>query len=65
MLGLFQFFISSNILFFVLPIVTNVCFLPAGVCGSIQKPVTKELLLRVIEHQRWQPPASQLMPPPH
>jgi len=36
-----------------------------GVCGSIQKPVTKELLLRVIEHQRWQPPASQLMPPPH
>lgn len=35
-----------------------------GVCGSIQTPVTKELLLRVIDHQRWQPPASQLMPPP-
>ncbi|CAL1545933.1 unnamed protein product [Lymnaea stagnalis] len=35
-----------------------------GVCGSIQHPVTKELLLRVIERDRWQPDPSKLMPPP-
>ncbi|XP_059165251.1 mRNA-capping enzyme-like [Physella acuta] len=35
-----------------------------GVCGSIKTPVTKDLLLQVIEKDRWQPDASKLMPPP-
>uniref|UniRef100_A0A0B7AGH9 mRNA guanylyltransferase n=1 Tax=Arion vulgaris TaxID=1028688 RepID=A0A0B7AGH9_9EUPU len=35
-----------------------------GVCGSIKHPVTKELLLHVIDKERWQPDASKLMPPP-
>ncbi|GFO01866.1 mRNA-capping enzyme [Plakobranchus ocellatus] len=35
-----------------------------GVCASIQHPVTKELLFRVIDTQRWQPDPSRLMPPP-
>lgn len=45
----------------------------AGVCASIQHPVTKEVLFHTINHARWQPPAQehhsgqsdrQLMPPP-
>ncbi|RUS87888.1 hypothetical protein EGW08_004366, partial [Elysia chlorotica] len=35
-----------------------------GVCKSIQHPVTKELLLQVIDTQRYQPEPSRLMPPP-
>lgn len=35
-----------------------------GVCESIRQPVTKELLLNVIDTQRWQPEPSRLMPPP-
>ncbi|GFS12583.1 mRNA-capping enzyme [Elysia marginata] len=35
-----------------------------GVCESIIHPVTKELLLNVIDTQRWQPEPSRLMPPP-
>ncbi|BFZ11350.1 hypothetical protein BsWGS_14390 [Bradybaena similaris] len=35
-----------------------------GVCGSIKHPVTKDLLLHVIEKERWLPETTKLMPPP-
>lgn len=35
-----------------------------GVINSIKDPVTKEILLDVIEHHRWRKPDSEVMPPP-
>ncbi|XP_046548823.1 mRNA-capping enzyme-like [Haliotis rubra] len=41
-----------------------------GVCESIRRPVTKEILIHTIERERWTPPGSghssdrDLMPPP-
>ncbi|XP_052763075.1 mRNA-capping enzyme-like [Mya arenaria] len=35
-----------------------------AVCDSIKYPVTKEMLFRVVEVERWMPPAREMMPPP-
>jgi len=35
-----------------------------GVINSIRDPVTKEILLDFIDHQRWRKPDSEVMPPP-
>ncbi|XP_052235215.1 mRNA-capping enzyme-like [Dreissena polymorpha] len=35
-----------------------------AVCESIKYPVTKDILFRVTEMERWMPPAKEVMPPP-
>ena len=36
-----------------------------GVCQSINEPVTTEILLNFINHDRWRESDLDLMPPPH
>lgn len=35
-----------------------------AVCESIKHPVTKDILFRVTEVERWMPPSKDAMPPP-
>jgi len=35
-----------------------------GVISSIKDPVTTEILLDYIDHQRWRRPDNEVMPPP-
>ena len=36
----------------------------SAVCDSIKNPVTKDILFRLTEVERWMPPTKDAMPPP-